>query len=531
MRGIVGFSLLAAFVLAAPSAEAAKTLVFCSEASPDVFNPQVGTTGTSFDAGRPIYSRLVAFERGTLNIVPDLAESWTISDDAKTYTFHLRRGVKWQSNAKFKPSRAFNADDVLFTFNREWKADHPFHAVSGGHYNYFDSMGLAKLLESIEAVDEYTVKFVLKQPEAPFLADLAMDFAVIISAEYGDLLLKAGTPDEIDHLPIGTGPFAFVAYEKDATIRYRAFADYWGPKQKLDGLIFSINKDPQVRLAKLQAGECHIMVFPNPADLPAIEADPQLTLAKREGLNVGYLAFNTTKKPFDDKRVRQALAMAINKTAIIDSVYQGRAVTAKNLIPPTIWSYDNDIVDYPYDPDKAKALLNEAGFGNGFESELWYMPVSRPYNPNGRRIGELMQADLAKVGVNVKLTTFDFGEYLKRIFSGDAQMAQLGWTGDNGDPDNFFNVLLSCAAAQPGGSNGAKWCNKDFDDVVNQAKRIPDRDARAKLYRRAQEIMHEEVPLVPFAHSIVYEPMRKEVLNYKMSPLNRRNFDDVDLQE
>jgi dipeptide transport system substrate-binding protein len=392
-------------------------------------------------------------------------------------------------------------------------------------------MGLAKLLDAVDKVDDYTVKFVLKQPEAPFLADLAMDFAVITSAEYGAALLKAGSPEKIDHEPIGTGPFTFVAYEKDATIRYRAFPDYWGPKQKLDGLVFSIAKDPQTRLAKLQAGECHLMVFPNPADLAAIEADPRLKVAKREGLNVGFLAFNVTKKPLDDKRVRQALALATNKAAIIASVYQGRAVAAKNLIPPTIWSYDDDIVDYPYDPEKAKALLKEAGVPNGFEAELWYLPVSRPYNPNGKRIAELMQADYAKIGVTVKLLSFDFGEYLKRIFSGEGQLAQLGWTGDNGDPDNFFNVLLSCNAAQQGGSNGAKWCNKDFDAVVGQAKLVTDRDARTKLYRRAQEIMHEEMPVMPFAHSLVFEPMRKEVLNYRISPLNRRNFDDVDLQE
>ena len=278
----------------------AKTLVFCSEGSPENFNPQINTTGTSFDASLPIYNKLVEFKPGSTEIQPGLAESWDVGADGKSFTFHLRHGVKWQKNSHFTPTRDFNADDVLFSFERQWRDNHPFHAVSGGAYDYFNDMNFPTLLKSVEKLDDYTVKIELNEPQAPFLADLAMDFASILSADYGAALLKEGKPELMDQLPIGTGPFEFVQYQKDSTIRYRRFADYWGPKAKLDALVFAITADPAVRLAKLRAGECQVAPYPNLADLPAIKADPKLQLGEQPGLNVGYLAFNTPKKPLDD---------------------------------------------------------------------------------------------------------------------------------------------------------------------------------------------------------------------------------------
>ena len=310
----------------------AKTLVYCSEGAPENFNPMLNTTGTTFDANRPIYNRLVEFKTGTTELRPGLAESWDVSPDGKTFTFHLRHGVKWHSNATFTPSRDFTADDVLFSFNRQGSEDSPYHKVSGGSYDYYGDMGLAKIITSIDKLDDYTVRFVLKEPQAPFLANLAMDFASIQSAEYADVLMKAGKPEQIDQIPIGTGPFSFVAYQRDATIRYKRFDAFWGPKAKLDALVFSINKDPAVRLAKLRAGECQVMAYPAPADLPSIRTDPALVLMQQPGLNIGYLAFNNMRKPFDDKRVRLALTMALDKKAILDAVYQGAGQPAKNLI-------------------------------------------------------------------------------------------------------------------------------------------------------------------------------------------------------
>src|SRR5262245_21714690 len=525
--GAVAFTAIA-LCLGAP-AQAAKTLVYCPEGSPENFNPQINTTGTSFDAAYPVFNRLVEFQPGTTTLMPALAESWDVSDDGLDYTFHLRNGVKFHQVGAFSPTRDFNADDVIATFNRMWKADDPYAKVSGGSYDYFNDMGMPDLLSSIDKVDDHTVKFVLKQPQAPFIANMAMDFAAIHSKEYMDAMLKAGTPEMVDQNPIGTGPFSFVSYQKDSVIRYKANPNYFRGKQKIDKLVFAITPDATARMAKLQAGECLIAPYPNPADLPKLKADPKLKVLEQEGLKAGYLAFNVEKKPFDDKRVRQALNMAIDKKAIIKAVYQGQGKPAKNPIPPTIWSYDDSITAYPYDPKKAAELLKEAGVTN-LTTDLWYMPVQRPYNPDAKKVAELMQADLAKIGVTAELKTFEWGEYRKRLQAGEHQMGQLGWTGDNGDPDNFMGVLLSCGSARPGGQNIAKWCNKEFSDLIDQAKQTSDRAKRTELYKKAQAIFHEEAPWFPIAHSVVSVPMSKKVVGFKVHPLGTHIFEGVDIQ-
>jgi dipeptide transport system substrate-binding protein len=516
--------------LATATPLAAKTLVFCSEGSPENFYPAINTTGTSFDANSQIYSRMVEFERGGTRVVPGLAERWDISPDGKTYTFHLRRGVKWHSNRIFKPTRNFDADDVVFSFERQWKENHPFFKVTSSNHSYFNDMGLPALMKSVEKLDAYTVRITLNEPEAPFLADLAMEFAAIQSKEYADAMLKAGTPEKIDQEPIGTGPYFLLQYQKDAVIRYRAFADYWEGKAKIDDLVFSITPDAAVRWAKLQKGECHIMPYPNPADLDAMRRTPSIEVLEQPGLNIGYLAYNTTKKPFDDVRVRKALNMAINKKAIIDAVYLSTGVAAKNPIPPSMWSYNDDIKDDPFDPAAAKKLLSEAGYPNGFSTDLWAMPVQRPYNPNARRIAELMQADLAKIGVTAEIKSFEWGEYRKRAQNGEHMMAQLGWTGDNGDPDNFLHSLLGCNSARTDGSNIAKFCYPPFDELVAKAKSVSDQSERTALYRKAQVVFKEQAPWFTIAHAVQLKPVRKEVVDFKLSPFGRHTFYGVDIK-
>jgi dipeptide transport system substrate-binding protein len=369
---------LAALPLAC-GAVSAKTLVYCSEGSPENFYPGMNTTGTSFDVTTQVYNTIVEFERGGTKVVPGLAEKWDISADGTQYTFHLRKGVKWHSTSKsFKPTRDFNADDFIFMLERQWKESDPFFKVTSQNHSYFNDMGMPKLLKTVDRVDDYTVKIVLNQPEAPFLANLAMQYAGIQSKEYAIAMLKAGTPEKVDQDPIGTGPFYLVQYQKDAIIRFKAFPQYWGGKAKIDDLVFAITPDASVRWAKLQKGECHVMPYPNPADLDAIRKDPNVQVLEQPGLNVGYLSFNTTKKPFDDVRVRKAVSMAINKKAIIDGVYLSTGVAAKNPIPPSMWSYNDAVKDDPYDPEAAKKLLAQAGFPDGFSTDLWAMPVQRP---------------------------------------------------------------------------------------------------------------------------------------------------------
>jgi dipeptide transport system substrate-binding protein len=527
-RSLIAALALPAFLVAGGAS--AKTLVFCSEGSPENFYPGINTTGTSFDANSQIYGRIVDFERGGTKVVPGLAERWTISPDGTEYTFFLRKGVKWHSNRNYKPTRDFNADDVLFAIERQWKESNPYFKVTSPNHSYFNDMGMPKLLKSVTKVDDYTVKIVLNGPEAPFLANLAMEYAGVQSKEYADAMLKAGTPEKVDQEPIGTGPFYLVQYQKDAVIRYKAFPEYWGGKAKIDDLVFSITPDASVRWAKLQKGECHVMPYPNPADLDAIKKDPNVQVLEQAGLNVGYLAFNTTKKPFDDVRVRKAITMAINKKAIIDGVYLGTGVAAKNPIPPSMWSYNDAVKDDVYDPEGAKKLLAAAG-AEGLTTDLWAMPVQRPYNPNAKRIAELMQADLAKIGVKAEIKTFEWGEYRKRMQAGEHQMGMLGWTGDNGDPDNFLHTLLGCDSAKSvSGSNVAKFCYKPFDDLVVKAKSVSNQAERTELYSKAQLIFKEQLPWLTIAHAVQLKPVRKEVVDFKLSPFGRHNFYGVDIK-
>ncbi len=340
----------------AASAAHAKSLVYCSEGSPENFTPSINTTGTSFDAARPVYNKLVEFAPGSTTAGPALAEAYDVSPDGLTITFKLRKGVKFHSGVNgFTPTRDLNADDVIWSFGRMWKADHPYAKVSGGAYDYFNDMSMPDLLASIEkGGDDLTVVMKLNKPNAPIIANLAMDFATIHSAEYADYLMKKGTPEQFDQVPVGTGAFSFVTYQKDAVIRYKANAEYFAGKPKIDDLIFAITPDATARYAKLKANECQVMIAPNPADLEAMGKEPDINLMSQAGLNIGYMAMNAQKPPFDKVEVRKAIAMAIDRGAILKEVYQGAGQQAKNPIPPTMWSYDDSTVDIEYNPRKSQ---------------------------------------------------------------------------------------------------------------------------------------------------------------------------------
>lgn len=508
----------------------AKTMVYCSEGSPETFNPQLATSGTSFDASsRQVYNRLYEFRLGTTELVPGLAESVEISEDGTQYTFKLRKGVKYHTTKFFTPTRDFNADDVVFTFNRQLLADHPFAKVSGGVYKYFGDMGMPDLLKKVEKIDDYTVRFELAHAEAPFLANMAMDFASILSAEYADVMQKAGTPELVDQLPIGTGPFRFKQYKQDDSIRYEAHDEYFRGKEKIDQLVFAIVVDPSVRLAKLRKGECHVMSYPVPSQIESIKEDKNMVLKEQPGLNIGYWAFNVTHKPFDDKRVRKALNHAINRQAIMDAIFKGTGQIAKNFIPPIMWSYHDGIVDYDYNPEKAKALLKEAGLEKGFSMTLWAMPVQRPYNPDAKKMAEIMQENLKAIGVTAEVVTYEWGTYLEKARQAEHDTVLIGWTGDNGDPDNFFTPLLSCAAAVTGG-NFSRWCNKEFDAAISKARITSDVAERTILYRKAQEIFKDDAPVLTIAHAVRFQANRANVTGLVVDPLGGIYFSGVDLE-
>ncbi|TKC78838.1 ABC transporter substrate-binding protein [Trinickia terrae] len=520
-------------LLSAPSAHAAPTgtLVFCTEGSPAGFDPGQHTTSTDFDAStNTVYNELVQFRLGTLDPEPALATGWDVSADERAYTFHLRRGVKFQATAWFRPSRDFDADDVLFTFKRMLDPGDPFRKAYPTSFPYFSDLGFDKNIERIDKLDDYTVRFQLKQPDVIFVRNLAMSFASILSAEYAAKLAAEHREADINQLPVGTGPFVFRSYQKDAVIRYDANPDYWRPGDvKLAHLVFSITPDPAVRIQKLAVGECQVSAFPRPADLDTVKRNPGLTVVSGVGFNVGFVAYNTQHAPLDRVEVRRALDMAIDKPAIIQAVFAGNATVATHPMPPAQWSYDKSLKDAPYDPAKAKALLAQAGFPNGFDISLWAMPVQRPYNPNAQLMAQLIQQDWAKIGVHARIVSYEWGEYNRRAKQGGEHDAILyGWSGDNGDPDNWLGTLLGCDAVH--GSNLSKWCDRTFNQLVDDARSTSNVDRRTALYQQAQGVFKQQVPFTPIAHSIVFLPVSKRVKGMVFSPLGSHRFDGVWLE-
>ena len=532
MKSLI-FVVIAAGVLNNPAYS--KTLVNCSEASPASFNPQVVTDAPSYNASAiTIYNRLLRFELGTTRMIPSLATSYEISKDGLTYTFKLRKGVKFHTTAYFKPSRDFNAEDVLFSFNRQRQKDHPFYSVSGGVYTQYEN-NIKDNISDIKALDPYTVQITLKEVQAPFLAYIAGNYMSILSAEYGQKLQAENRKQDMDQFPVGTGPFVFVSYAKDSAVRYKSHDEYWGkssykgnPKNKIDKLIFAITPDQTVRYQKLKAGECHFVTLPAISELDNMRANPAVTVISQEGLNVGYLAMNVTKAPFDNVLVRQAINHALNRKFYLEAIYRGTGIIASNPVPPALWSYDKNLPDYEYNVEKAKELMKKAGYSSGFETEMWTLPVTRPYNPDGKKMGELMQADLAKIGIKVRLVSFDWQTFLKKSRSGEQSMLQFGWTGNN-DPDTFLNDLLSCASVESG-NNTARWCDKEFNELVTLARKTTDQKKRTELYKKAQRRFKQQAPWVTLAHAKVFRVMDKKLKNFKIDPFGYDYFDQVELQ-
>jgi dipeptide transport system substrate-binding protein len=505
----------------------AKPLVYCSEAAPEGFDYAMYTAATTNDAAaQTMYNRLVEFEPGGTKVIPALAERWEISKDGLEYTFHLRHGVKFHSTEWFKPTRNFNADDVLWTFGRMIDPKHPGAGASPQGWPFAVDMGFPTLIRKLERVDDDTVTFVLSRPEAPFLADLAMAFGSIVSAEYAQKLHAAGKDAQITTQPIGTGPYVFKRYDLGSQIRFDGNPDYWRGKVGSDKLVFAITTDPAVRAQKLKKGECSFVVYPKPQDIADLKASPDVVVESNNALVLSYLALNSQHKPLNDKRVRQALAMAIDKPTLVKAVYEGRAVPAHLPIPSAMWGYNKQIPPTTQNLDKARQLLKEAGFANGLELNFYVRNSGGGTNPNPKLTAEMIQSDWARIGVRAKIVVMEWVELQKRSKAGEHDVMLYGWAGDNGDPDNFLTPQLSCAAAQSG-ENRARWCNKDFDKLIEDAKRTSDLAERTRLYEKAQKLWADETPWVSLAEPLVTIARRANVVGYKANPFTTNNFERV----
>ena len=516
---------LAVALLSTAVSVCAKSLVVCTEASPEGFDIVQYTTAVTADASaETILNRLADFKPGTTDVEPALAERWDISPDGLEYTFYLRPGVKFHSSDSFKPTRTLNADDVLWSFQRQLDPNHPWHKLSLVGFPYFESMGFKDLLKSVEKIDDMTVKITLNHAESPFLRDIAMPFNSIYSAEYADQLLKSGKTNELNSKPIGTGPFMFVRYNKDAQVRFKANPDYFRGKPPSDVLIFAVTTDSNVRLQKLKANECQIAVYPKPDDIASIKADPKLAVDEIEAMMTSYIAMNTTHKYLNDVRVRQAINIAFDKDAYIRALYgEGKATPGINPYPPTLLGFNKSIENPPRDLDKARSLLKEAGVPEGTVLTFFTRNGGAVTNPNPLVAAHMLQSDLAQVGIKLDIRVMEWGEMLKRAKNGEHDLVSAGWAGDNGDPDNFLTPNLSCDAAK-NGENYARWCNKTFEDLITQARAITDPAERSALYERAQAVFHEDQPWISVAHPKLFNARRSNVEGYILSPLTNNNF-------
>jgi len=515
----------------------ADTLSVCVEGSPDIFNPQLTSSGTTSNVLGNIYDTLVAVKANSSEIEPSLATGWRISDDGRRYIFTLREGVKWQANADFTPSRDFNADDVVFTFERMMNPDHPYNKVSGGYYITF-STKLADLLVSVEKVDEYQVAFTLKEPLSPFIGIMAHQSLAITSAEYADIMMQAGRPQDFDMQPIGTGPFALQSYAQDAMVRLEPFKQSWGAligddsrTALVDSLVMAITPDAPVRLQRALAGECQIALYPNLADRERIEQSDKIELWRSPVASSGFIDFNFRDEKFQDKRVRQALAMAINVPALVEVVYSGMGVVTGAVIPPVLWGHDETIAPHSYDPEAARKLLAEAGYGQGFDTQLWAIPVYRPYMPNGRRAAEMIQADWAKIGVRAEIISFEWGEYIRRARDGEAAVPMFGGIWDFPDPSQIPNNYFICdSQGRPSPSNVGGWCDAEFIALMNEAGRITDIEKRTELYKKAQQRFHEEVPAVILGSADMLTVVAKNVKGFAPAIFGSSRFSGVTLE-
>ncbi|MBM1193992.1 ABC transporter substrate-binding protein [Pseudomonas weihenstephanensis] len=520
--------LLLTFCLA-PLAHAA-TLSVCTEASPEGFDVvqynSLSTTNASADV---LMNRLVDFDAQAGKLVPSLAQSWSVSPDGLEYTFKLRPGVKFHTTAYFTPTRELSAEDVRFSFERMLDPANAWHKIAQSGFPHAQSLQLPQLIKKIETPDAQTVRFTLAHPDSTFLPALSMGFASIYSAEYADKLLKAGTPELMNSQPIGTGPFVFTRFQKDAVVRYKANPDYFAGRPAVDGLIYAITPDANVRLQKLRRNECQIALSPKPLDVDAATKDPALKVAQTPAFMTAFVAINSQHPPLDKPEVRQAINLAFDRDTYLKAVFENSAQAANGIYPATTWGYAKQLPGYAHDPQKARDLLAKAGLKDGFSTTIWTRPTGSVLNPNPSLGAQLLQADLAKVGIKADIRVIEWGELIRRAKAGEHDLLFMGWAGDNGDPDNFLTPQFSCAAVKSG-TNFARYCDKTLDSLISEGKTLSDQDKRSALYQKAQALIQQQAVWLPLAHPTAYALTRKDVQGYQVSPFGRQDFSTVSVK-
>jgi len=458
---------------------------------------------------------LLRFKDESTEVEPGLAERWDISENGLEYTLYLRTGVK------FHDGTDFNAEAVKFNIDRQIDPNHPYHDTGEFPYAEF-TWGM---VDKVEVVDGYTVKFTLKDRFAPFLNHLAMHPAAMASPA---AIEKYGRDFSIN--PVGTGPFKFVSWTPGVEVVLEKNPNYWRGAPNIDKVIYRPIIEDQSRLTELEAGSVNFIVNIPPDDLARLKADPKYTVVEQPGMHTWWVAFNHTKTPFNDVRIRQAMNYAVNKQAIVDNILKGTGTLAINPLPPVVWSYTADIQRYDYDPEKAKQLLAEAGYPDGFSCTFW-LPESGSGMQQPVAMGTAIQADLKAVGIDCKIETFEWGTYLEKVIVPPDQagfdLMEMSWIGDNGDPDNHLYILLSGEQWPPHGYNMGFYKNDQVDALLAEARVTLDRAKRTELYQQAQKLIAEDPPWILIDHETQIVVMDKSIKNFKLHPTGPFRFDQV----
>ncbi|MBB1199458.1 peptide ABC transporter substrate-binding protein SapA [Enterobacteriaceae bacterium 89] len=500
--------------------------VYCVSGQVNTFNPQKAGSGLIVDTlAAQLYDRLLDVDPYTYRLVPELAESWEVLDNGATYRFHLRSGVPFQTTPWFKPTRSFNADDVVFTFERIFNRDHPWHNVNGSQFPYFDSLQFADSVESVRKLDSRTVEFRLKRPDASFLWHLATHYASVMSAEYAANLAKDGRQELMDRQPVGTGPYQLDEYRAGQYIRLQRHASFWRGEPLMPQVVVDLGSGGTGRLSKLLTGECDVLAWPAASQLTILRDDPRLRLTLRPGMNIAYLAFNTDKPPLNRPEVRHALALSINNQRLMQSIYYGTAETAASILPRASWAYDNEAKITEYNPEKSREQLKALGLEN-MTLKLWVPTTSQAWNPSPLKTAELIQADMAQVGVKVIIVPVEGRFQEARLMDMNHDLTLTGWATDSNDPDSFFRPLLSCAAIGSQ-TNFAHWCNREFDSVLQKALASQQLASRIDAYDEAQQILARDLPVLPLASSLRLQAYRYDIKGLVLSPFGNASFAGV----
>ena len=502
------------------------TLVFGSGGQPDNLSSGDVTDGNSLYVQLQIYNYLIGNAPGSTDLVPELATEWTASEDALTWTFTLREGVKFHDDTDF------NAEAVVFNVNRWWDPEFEYGFRDEGKlYEIWTQLfggfkgDEASILADVSAVDDLTVEFTLSEPFAAFPAAIASAYFGIASpTAIQESGADYGTPSG---LAVGTGPFVFEEWISGDRITLSKFEDYWEEGlPKTDRLVFNFIEDPAARLAQLRAGAIDFTVDLTPDQLAEIESDSNIEAVFRPSFNVGYLALNPSYEPLSSPEVRQAIAQAINRPAIVEAFWGELGTTDAHFVPPSMESYTSGSVgDYEYDPEAAQAAIAEAGYPNGFDLDLWYMPVSRPYFPNPKPIAEAFAAELSQIGITVNLQTKDWAAYLEdRNTAPGFQSFMLGWTGDYGDPDNFLYAHFGPGATQDLGN----YESAEMFDLLNKARSETVPEEREKLYQDVDTMLFDKALRIPIVHSQPLLAQRAGLAGWNPSPLGNEPFPEVE---